>query len=243
MFCTILCVIPRRGLPGRGGFSHSYRRVLEIIFVALLTSSVAVWLPNAVPCRNLNAATFIYDSTGCMDPKYQNQLVDGIVTQEFLFSKLNGTDFMARYKANRSSVLTDPRVHIVPFLNPNAKEHTFLDKDDISDISIVMKSASQHTCGKGKFNGLAMLLLKPGTTAVTNMFLRCAFGLEPRDSFLNFETASSEPYHISHSPLSSNSAAPPTYFRSGLYCYFLCIISFWRPSRPAFLHRPGLSFL
>lgn len=151
------------------------RRLLEVVFIALLTATSAVFLPMAVPCQRTNAQLFLSDSTGCMDQKYLEQIVAGSVTQDFLYRTLDGDAFKRLMANNASLAEHDPRMKIIPFLDPNSQSPTFLLQEGVDSRSnIAMPQLSRYTCPEHHYNPLASLLLKPGVTAVQNMFLRGA---------------------------------------------------------------------
>ena len=61
--------------------NHTWRRVLEVIIVVLLTGTAAVCLPAAFMCKQELRTVMMEDSAGCLNAEDQFQLSHGTVSQ------------------------------------------------------------------------------------------------------------------------------------------------------------------
>ena len=69
--------------------NYAWRRVFEVIVVALLTGTAAVCLPAAFMCKQELRAVMMEDSAGCLNAEDQFQLSHGTVSHPFLEALLN----------------------------------------------------------------------------------------------------------------------------------------------------------
>ena len=69
--------------------NHTWRRVLEVIIVVLLTGTAAVCLPAAFMCKQELRTVMMEDSAGCLNAEDQFQLSHGTVSHPYMEALLN----------------------------------------------------------------------------------------------------------------------------------------------------------
>ena len=78
------------------------RRLLEVLFLTLLTGSVVVFLPSLAPCRPLTRDLMLRDSAGCLSPEDFAQVSYGEVSFGYLDITLNATKKKDSRRARRA---------------------------------------------------------------------------------------------------------------------------------------------
>lgn len=161
--------------------TSAIKRSLEVVFLVLITGSVAVFLPAAFKCEHATRDLMMQDSTGCLSEQDAFQLSNGAVSNARLAELLgqveaSGTALppeLANIKANLAA-------HKYA---PEEQEVLTVGSEDAWKDAIMIDNGNEHihlhyphayTCNatSGDYNPMAMLWLNGGVKGVKVLMQR-----------------------------------------------------------------------
>ena len=147
-----------------------WRRMLEVVLVALVTGSVCVFLPAAFSCEQATRSLMMTDSIGCLKPEDQTEISHGAVSHTVL------TELLRANTSGASAFIDAARLNLkyrVDEQDRDApwKDVTWIDNGHNKDY-IKLHYQHSYTCNETDYNGMSMLWLSGGVKGVKVLLQR-----------------------------------------------------------------------
>ena len=160
---------------------HGWARVLEVVFLALLTGTAVVLLPLGSSCRKATRDIMLHDSAGCLPLEDFKQLSHGHINSDYLSRIVDSASLHTAnttIDANSShGMLLNNLAAVIDRFGENLGNYSSVWNEVYLDNGapyIHVHYEHTYTCGKKKheFNDMAMLWLNGGVKGVKVLMQR-----------------------------------------------------------------------
>ena len=157
-----------------------WARVLEVLFITIVTGTVVVFLPLNARCRTLTRDVMLEDGAGCFPESDMFQVSYGSASHQFIQKLVGNTTFPAGTATVSEQLTKDVQLHLrdhrVVESHQDYPEYDVLLFDNVKEKGPYIHIHYEHsfTCGTDShsYNDMAMLWLNGGVKGVKALMQR-----------------------------------------------------------------------